>query len=94
MCDRFGFFELKYFLDKLRQLELPFEKSQAFHFNANYNVAPETDIVALLGTHDSATLSLAHWGLIPHWAKELPKVSPINARAESLVVKPFIALYQ
>jgi len=60
MCVRFGFFELKYFLGKLRQVEIPFEEAQAFHFNASYNVAPETDIVALLGDHDSATLSLAH----------------------------------
>jgi len=89
MCGRFGFFELKYFLDKLRQLEIPFEEAQAFYFNASYNVAPETDIVALLGDHGSATLSLAHWGLIPHWAKEMPKVRPINARAETLAVKHY-----
>ena len=89
MCGRFGFFELKYFLDKLRQLELPFEEAQDFHFSASYNIAPETDIVVLLGNHSSYTLCLAHWGLIPHWAKEVPKIRPINARSDSLAVKPY-----
>jgi putative SOS response-associated peptidase YedK len=27
--------------------------------------------------------------MTPHWAKELPKVRPINARAESLAQKPY-----
>jgi SOS response associated peptidase (SRAP) len=27
--------------------------------------------------------------VIPRWAKELPKIRPINARAESLVTKPY-----
>ena len=30
MCGRFGFYELKYFLDLLRQLELPFEENQDY----------------------------------------------------------------
>ena len=30
MCGRFGFYELKYFLDLLRQLKLPFEENQDY----------------------------------------------------------------
>lgn len=89
MCGRFGFFELKYFIDKLRQLELPFEEYAGVRSPARYNIAPDTDIIALLGDHGSFTLGMAHWGMIPHWAKELPKVRPINARAETLAVKPY-----
>lgn len=89
MCGRFGFFELRYFIEQLRQLELPFVEAEEFSFRPGYNIAPDTDIAALLGDHGSCTLSLAHWGLIPHWAKAMPKVRPINARAESLAAKPY-----
>lgn len=89
MCGRFGFFELIYFIEKLRQLELPFLESPDFSYSASFNIAPETDIVTLLGENGKYTLCHAHWGMIPHWARELPKVRPINARAESLAVKPY-----
>jgi putative SOS response-associated peptidase YedK len=89
MCGRFGFFELKYFIDQLRQLELPFVESPDFRYAAGYNIAPESSVVALLGNHGRCTLTLAHWGMIPHWAKDRPKVRPINARAETLASKPY-----
>jgi putative SOS response-associated peptidase YedK len=89
MCGRFGFFELIYFIEKLRQLELPFEEVVNVRLPARYNIAPDTDIIALLGDHGHDHLGTARWGLIPHWAKELPKVRPINARAETLAVKPY-----
>ncbi|WP_076791450.1 SOS response-associated peptidase [Chlorobium sp. KB01] len=89
MCGRFGFFELKYFIEQLRQLELPFEEEEGFVFHPGYNIAPESRIVTLLAESGRYTLAEAHWGLIPHWAREMPKVRPINARAESLSVKPY-----
>ena len=89
MCGRFGFFELKYFIQQLHQYELPFVEEQEMDFSANYNIAPGTDIVALLGDHTRYTLTFAHWGIIPHWAKSMPKVRPINARAETLAIKPY-----
>ncbi|MEI8185799.1 MAG: SOS response-associated peptidase [Chlorobiaceae bacterium] len=89
MCGRFGFFELKYFIEQLRQYELPFVEEKETGFSANYNIAPDTDIVTLLGEHSKCTLTLAHWGVIPHWAKAMPKVRPINARAETLSIKPY-----
>ena len=89
MCGRFGFFELKYFIQQLHQYELPFVEEQEMDFSANYNIAPETDIVALLGDQSQYTLTLTYWGIIPHWAKSMPKVRPINARAETLAVKPY-----
>ena len=89
MCGRFVFFELKYFIEQLHQYELPFVEEQEIDFSANYNIAPDTDIVALLGDQSKYTLTLAHWGVIPHWAKAMPKVRPINARAETLAIKPY-----
>ncbi len=89
MCGRFGFFELRYFLDRLRQLELPFEENEHYSFMPGYNIAPESTITVLLGEDGSNVLSNAHWGLIPHWAETMPKVRPINARAESINVKPY-----
>ena len=88
MCGRFGFYELKYFLDLLRQLELPFEESQDYPQTNRYNIPPETDIITLQASHEPYKLTSARWGLIPRWAKQLPKIRPINARAESLVTKP------
>lgn len=89
MCGRFVFFELNYFIRQLHQYELPFIQEQEIDFAANYNIAPETDIITLLSDHSKYTLTLAHWGLIPHWAKAMPKVRPINARAETLAIKPY-----
>ena len=89
MCGRFGFYELKYFLDLLRQLELPFEENQDFPQTNRYNIPPETDIITLQANHGPYKLAFARWGLIPRWAKEFPKIRPINARSESLVSKPY-----
>ena len=89
MCGRFGFFELSYFIEQLRQLELPFDEAPGFGYRQRWNIAPGSEIVALLGDHGRYRLGMARWGLIPHWSKEMPKNRPINARAESLAVKPF-----
>jgi putative SOS response-associated peptidase YedK len=52
-----------------------------------YNIAPGTDIGIIKNTKPDV-LSFAHWGLIPHWAKEKTAYSMINARAETLLEKP------
>jgi putative SOS response-associated peptidase YedK len=89
MCGRFGFFELRYFIEQLRQDGLLFIENEEFDFIPSYNIAPETNIVILLGDRGKYYLTTAHWGIIPHWAKDTPKVRPINARAETLAVKPY-----
>ena len=89
MCGRFGFFELAFFIEQLRQLELPFEEGPGFSYRQNWNIAPESGIVTLLGDHGQYLLTIARWGLIPHWSATLPKIRPINARADSLASKPF-----
>jgi len=58
-----------------------------------YNVAP-TQVVPILtnrehGGHLIGRLELAHWGLIPSWAKDTSiSAKMINARAETLAEKP------
>jgi putative SOS response-associated peptidase YedK len=89
MCGRFVFFELDHFIEELRKFDIPFTVARNFSYAASYNIAPQSDIVTLLGDHERYTLSSAHWGLIPEWAAELPAVRPINARSESLAVKPY-----
>jgi len=89
MCGRFGFFELRYFLDQLRQLELPFEEEEHYRFMPGYNIAPDSTITVLLGDEGVNVLANAHWGLVPHWAETIPKIRPVNARSESLGTKPY-----
>jgi len=89
MCGRFGFFELRYFIELLRQLEIPFAEDDAYSFAPGYNIAPDSSVTILLGNHNKATLANAQWGLIPHWAESVPKVRPINARGETLGTKPY-----
>jgi putative SOS response-associated peptidase YedK len=54
----------------------------------NYNVAPSTDVYAVLESGGVRRLETLHWGLVPFWAKDL-KVGNrmINARAEGLADK-------
>ena len=57
---------------------------------ANYNVAPTTDVYAVVDEHGGEPAVRAfHWGLVPVWAKDM-KIgsSMINARAETLADKP------
>jgi putative SOS response-associated peptidase YedK len=89
MCGRFGFYDIKLFMEMLHQYELPFYEAEGFRYSQSYNIAPESTITVLFGNQESATLGNAHWGLIPHWAESLPKVRPINARAETLEAKPY-----
>lgn len=89
MCGRFGFFELSYFIEQLRQLELPFVEAPGFSYHQNWNITPDQPVIALVGGDGENRLTLVRWGVIPHWSKELPKIRPINARADSLAVKPF-----
>jgi len=66
----------------------------------NYNVAPTTDIAAVVARHDepddraTRRIRLMRWGLLPPWVKPgadgrpLVKAQLINARAETLTTSP------
>jgi len=54
----------------------------------NYNVAPTSDVFAVLVDGGVRKLESLHWGLVPHWAKDPSAGNKmINARAETLADK-------
>lgn len=58
-------------------------------YKPNYNVAPGTQILAVVNDGTVNRLGYLKWGLIPAWATD-PKIGykMINARAESITTKP------
>ncbi len=55
---------------------------------ANYNVAPTHEILVVFKQPD-VRLDRFHWGLVPHWAKDISIGSRmINARCETIAEKP------
>jgi putative SOS response-associated peptidase YedK len=64
-------------------LQLP--ELDDFYLAPRYNIAPSQQVLIVRLNKDSQrTISAAKWGLIPSWAKSLPKTQPINARAETV----------
>lgn len=55
---------------------------------AEYNVAPATDIWTVIEPDENRLLTRMHWGLVPIWARD-PSIGNrmINARAETLAEK-------
>lgn len=50
-----------------------------------FNAAPSQRLPIVRATKDGPRqLSMVQWGLIPSWAKAMPKLKPINARAETI----------
>jgi putative SOS response-associated peptidase YedK len=59
---------------------------EEFSERGRFNVAPSQVIpMARVNSRGQRVLELARWGLIPAWSKTLPKLQPINARAETLL---------
>lgn len=58
---------------------------------ARYNIGPTMPIVALARQHPGTPGTIAatvRWGLVPHWAREMPAKPYFNARAETWREKP------
>jgi putative SOS response-associated peptidase YedK len=53
-----------------------------------YNIAPTQDVLAVFDWSDGRHARMMRWGLVPFWAKEIPRASTFNARAETLGEKP------
>jgi putative SOS response-associated peptidase YedK len=63
---------------------------------ANYNVAPTSQVLVVVGGARGRRIDRFRWGLVPSWAKD-PSVGSrmINARAETVAEKPaFRAAYR
>jgi putative SOS response-associated peptidase YedK len=84
MCGRFVVFS------SLEQLQdhFPIDKAMA-QATPNYNVAPTQEILAIIQQEGLNILEKLHWGLVPHWAKDLSTgYKMINARMETVSSKP------
>jgi putative SOS response-associated peptidase YedK len=58
----------------------------------NYNVAPTSEIYAVVDSPNGPSLQVFHWGLIPSWAKDRKIASKmINARSETITEKSMFA---
>ena len=58
-------------------------------FTPRYNIAPTQEIPVVLEQSGERIIEPLRWGLIPNWAKdESISRKMINARAETLAVKP------
>ena len=57
-----------------------------------YNVAPSTQVPAIIERDGSRRLGSLRWGFVPHWAKQLKgSPQPINARVESVATNRMFA---
>lgn len=58
---------------------------EEFSERPHFNMAPSQRLpIVRVNSKGERVLETPAWGLIPHWAKELPKVRPCNARSETL----------
>ena len=61
------------------------EKTNLYQLGPRWNVAPSNRMpIVRMDDEGLREMAIARWGLIPSWAKELPKIQPINARAETV----------
>lgn len=59
-----------------------------FDVPRSYNVAPTTDIVAVIGRNDARRIEAFRWGLVPPWSNDPTKGPPLfNARSETAATK-------
>lgn len=85
MCGRFTLHTSE---SRIREA-LGLEHSDPIGLKPRYNIAPSQDIPIVRDTDSGRTLSMAQWGLVPHWWKEPKnKYSTINARIETVAEKP------
>lgn len=64
---------------------LPFEE---FSERARFNVAPSQFVPVIRIVEEQPKIAQMRWGFIPAWAKERPKLQPINVRSETAGSSP------
>ena len=86
MCGRYAAFKS---VDEIRRI---FATTNAPpNLDPTWNMAPTrlAPVVRLDPQSHERNLSLLHWGLVPHWAKDKKAVrQPINARSETAATSP------
>jgi len=88
MCGRYAFYEHQELSERLTNVAL--DTSFFDQFRPTWNAAPSQTLPVIVEDASSATVREMRWGLIPKWTKpgQSPKVTPINARSETLDEKP------
>jgi len=72
-----------------KRLAKEFKVAEAPQAEANYNVAPTQNILAVRGAADGREMIFLKWGLVPSWAKDTSiGAKLINARSETVEEKP------
>jgi putative SOS response-associated peptidase YedK len=78
--------------DKQRLVDYFHTGATVFDLPPSYNIAPTTfqPVIRLDRDTGERKIAMMRWGLIPNWCKDfkLPGMSTINAKAESIMVKP------
>jgi putative SOS response-associated peptidase YedK len=88
MCGRYAFYDHQELSERLTNIAL--DTAFLDQFRPTWNASPSQTLPVIRGDAAQAAVEGMHWGLIPRWTKpgERPKVTPINARAETLAEKP------
>lgn len=88
MCGRYVFYDHQELSERLTNVRL----DTAFfdQFRPTWNAAPSQALPVIIEAESELTVHEMTWGLIPTWTKpgERPKVTPINARSETIAEKP------
>lgn len=86
MCGRYLVENFEEISETLKDLSF----LQTFNVEPNWNAAPSQQLPVIILVDGTLEMRLMHWGLIPSWTKpgEKPKVTPINARSETIAEKP------
>ncbi|MEN3953192.1 SOS response-associated peptidase [Iodidimonas sp. SYSU 1G8] len=67
--------------------------TKPLNLQVRLNIAPTEDVLVVLRGRDKHCnigrhAGMMRWGLVPHWAGEMPKAATFNARAEGIGDKP------
>jgi len=88
MCGRYAFYEHQELSERLTNVAL--DTNFFDQFRPTWNAAPSQSLPVIVENEGTPVLREMRWGLVPKWTKpgQSPKMTPINARAETLGEKP------
>ncbi len=88
MCGRYAFFEHQELSERLTNVAL--DTGFFDRFRPTWNASPSQSLPVIVEDDGGSVVREMRWGLIPKWTKpgQSPRVTPINARSETLGEKP------
>lgn len=88
MCGRYAFYEHQELSERLTNVS--FDTNFLDQFRPTWNAAPSQTLPVIVEDEGRVEVRGMNWGLVPKWTKpgERPKVTPINARSETITEKP------